>query len=162
MRHFSILAFSINFSPIKKLTCLVTLFDNKLQIFKNSPKLTIFGIFNELLSTQNVMLAMLNATFSVVFKHCAKSTICYSVINLYYTISFSFQICFFFFVYVYCVSLSLDLWILAPKIAKIELVLLCLISYFVSVWSHCSNGLLSDSSKKCWSLPSHHDQNSIT
>ena len=40
-----------------KLTCLVTLFDRKLQVFKNSPKLTIFGIFNELLSTQNVNVA---------------------------------------------------------------------------------------------------------
>ena len=41
-----------------KLTCLVTLFDRKLQIFKNSPKWTIFtGIFNELLSTQNVNVA---------------------------------------------------------------------------------------------------------
>ena len=29
-----------------KLTCLVTLFDRKLQLFKNSPKWTIFGIFN--------------------------------------------------------------------------------------------------------------------
>ena len=29
-----------------KLTCLVTLFDRKLQVFKNSPKWTIFGIFN--------------------------------------------------------------------------------------------------------------------
>ena len=28
------------------LTCLVTLFDRKLQVFKNSPKWTIFGIFN--------------------------------------------------------------------------------------------------------------------
>ena len=36
-----------------KLTCLVTLFDRKLQVFKNSPKWTIFVIFNELLSTQN-------------------------------------------------------------------------------------------------------------
>ena len=26
--------------------CLVTLFDSKLQVFKNSPKWTIFGIFN--------------------------------------------------------------------------------------------------------------------
>ena len=40
-----------------KLTCLVTLFDRKLQVFKNSPKWTIFGIFNQLLSTQNVNLA---------------------------------------------------------------------------------------------------------
>ena len=37
-----------------KLTCLVTMIDRKLQVFKNSPKWTIFGIFNELLSTQNV------------------------------------------------------------------------------------------------------------
>ena len=29
-----------------KLTCLVTLFDRKLQVFKNSQKWTIFGIFN--------------------------------------------------------------------------------------------------------------------
>ena len=36
------------------MTCLVTLFDRKFQVFKNSPKLTIFGLFNELLSTQNV------------------------------------------------------------------------------------------------------------
>ena len=34
-----------------KVTCLVTLFDRKLQVFKNSPKLAIFGIFNDLLST---------------------------------------------------------------------------------------------------------------
>ena len=40
-----------------KLICLVTLFDRKLQVFKNSPKWTIFGIFNELLSTQNVNVA---------------------------------------------------------------------------------------------------------
>ena len=41
-----------------KVTCLVTLFDRKLQVFKNSPKLRIFGIFNELLSTQNVNVAL--------------------------------------------------------------------------------------------------------
>ena len=40
-----------------KLTCLVTLFDRKLQVFKNSPKWTILGIFNQLLSTQNVNVA---------------------------------------------------------------------------------------------------------
>ena len=39
------------------MTCLVTLFDCKLQVFKNSPKWTIFGIFNQLLSTQNVNVA---------------------------------------------------------------------------------------------------------
>ena len=41
------------------MTCLVTLFDRKLQVFKNSPKWTIFGIFNQLLSTQNVNVARL-------------------------------------------------------------------------------------------------------
>ena len=39
------------------MTCLVTLFDHKLTVFKNSPKLTIFGIFNELLSTQIINVA---------------------------------------------------------------------------------------------------------
>ena len=42
---------------VLKLTCLVTLFDSKLQVFKNSPKWTIFGVFNQLLSTQNVNVA---------------------------------------------------------------------------------------------------------
>ena len=37
-----------------KLTCLVTLFDRKLQVFKNLPKWNIFDYF---LSTQNVNLA---------------------------------------------------------------------------------------------------------
>ena len=36
---------------------LVTLCDHKLQFFKKSPKLTIFGIFSELLSTQNINVA---------------------------------------------------------------------------------------------------------
>ena len=46
-----------HFPPIfvlLKLTCLVTVFERKLQVFKNSPKWSIFGIFKELLSTQNV------------------------------------------------------------------------------------------------------------
>ena len=42
---------------LSKVTCLVTLFNRKLQVFKYSPKLTIFGIFSELLSTQNVNVA---------------------------------------------------------------------------------------------------------
>ena len=42
---FSILAFSNNFCPISKMTCLVTLFDLKFKGFKYSPKLTIFGLF---------------------------------------------------------------------------------------------------------------------
>ena len=40
------------------MTCLVTLFEHNVQVFKNSPKLTIFfGIFIELLSTLNVNVA---------------------------------------------------------------------------------------------------------
>ena len=46
-----------NFFVLLKMTYLVTLFDRKLQAFKNSPKLTFFGIFCELLSTQNVNVA---------------------------------------------------------------------------------------------------------
>ena len=49
-----------HFPPIfflLKVTCLVTLFDCKLQVFKNSPKWTIFAIFNQLFSTQNVNVA---------------------------------------------------------------------------------------------------------
>ena len=40
-----------------KLTCLATLFDRKLQDFKNSLKRTSFGIFDYFLSTKNVKVA---------------------------------------------------------------------------------------------------------
>ena len=43
-----------------KVTCLVTLFDRKFQVFKNLPKLTFF-----------LALLMLNETFSVILKHRA-------------------------------------------------------------------------------------------
>ena len=59
---FEVLAFW-HFPPIfdlLKLTCLVTLFDRKLQVFKNSLNWTIFDIFNLLLSTQNVNVARLD------------------------------------------------------------------------------------------------------
>ena len=49
-----------HFPPIfvlSKLTCLVTLFDHKLQVFKSPPKWTIFGSFNVLLSTQKANVA---------------------------------------------------------------------------------------------------------
>ena len=49
-----------HFPPIfvlLKVTCLVTLFDRKLQVFKNLQNWTIFGICNGLLSTQNVDVA---------------------------------------------------------------------------------------------------------
>ena len=54
--NFSILAFTTNF-VLLKVICLVTLFDSKFQVFKKSPKWTIFRIFNELLSTHNVNVA---------------------------------------------------------------------------------------------------------
>ena len=40
-----------------KLSCLVTLFDRQLRVFKKIAKLNIFGIFDELLSTQIVNVA---------------------------------------------------------------------------------------------------------
>ena len=49
---FTMLAFYADFCPIKNV-----LFDIKLQVFKNSPKLNIFGVSDVLLSTQNVNLA---------------------------------------------------------------------------------------------------------
>ena len=53
------------------MTYLVTLFDFKLQVLKKSPKLAIFCIFNELLSTQNVDVARnVECDFFVIFKHC--------------------------------------------------------------------------------------------
>ena len=60
-------AFGSSIFVLLKYTCLETLYDRKLQVFKNLLKLTIFGIFNELLSTQNVNVArfasILNETF---------------------------------------------------------------------------------------------------
>ena len=54
--NFLILAFSSNFCPIKT-DLSGNNVDRKLQIFKNSPKWTIFGIFNLFLSIQNVSIA---------------------------------------------------------------------------------------------------------
>ena len=71
-----------HFPPIfvlLKLTCLVTLFDRKLRVFKNSPKWTIFGNFNWLLSTQNVNVACFARNVEWDFfcdfqiKHCERS-----------------------------------------------------------------------------------------
>ena len=49
-KNCTIVAFEFwHFPPIfvlLKPTCLVTLFDRKLQVFKNSPKRTNFGIFD--------------------------------------------------------------------------------------------------------------------
>ena len=45
------LAFSTNF-VVLKVTCLVPLFDHYLQVLKNSQIWTIFGIFNDFLSTK--------------------------------------------------------------------------------------------------------------
>ena len=40
-----------------ELTCLVILFDRKLQVVKKLAKIEYFGIFNRLLATQNVNVA---------------------------------------------------------------------------------------------------------
>ena len=70
---FSLLAFAINFCLIKVI-CLVTLFDHKIQVFKNSPKSTIFGIlkltFVYSKCKRTSLRSQLNETFSVIFKHC--------------------------------------------------------------------------------------------
>ena len=58
--HLKCLLWIWHFPPIfasLKVTYRVTLFDRNLQVFINSPKLTIFGIFTELLSTQKVNVA---------------------------------------------------------------------------------------------------------
>ena len=73
MRHLSFFNGTFHqFLSKIKMTCLETLFDLKLYVFKNFSKLTIFGILNELLSTQNVNVAgFVWDFFSVIFKHCA-------------------------------------------------------------------------------------------
>ena len=66
--RFSILIFSTIFVQLR-LTCLETLFDCRLQVFKNSPK---FWHFFYLLATQIVNVARFaRKTFYVIFKHCA-------------------------------------------------------------------------------------------
>ena len=64
---------TFSFLVLLKFTCLVTLFDRKLQVFKKSPNWTIFGIFNKLLSSQNVNVARfarnVDWDFFVIFKH---------------------------------------------------------------------------------------------
>ena len=58
--HLTFSSMSCHFPPIFvlfKVICLVTLFATSLKFFKNSPKWTIFVIFNELLSTQNINVA---------------------------------------------------------------------------------------------------------
>ena len=67
-----------HFPPIfvlLKVTCLITLFDSKLQVFKNSPKWIIFGIFNELLSTQHVNVARFARNIECDF-FCDFQTLC--------------------------------------------------------------------------------------
>ena len=70
-----------HFKPIivlLKLTCLVTLFNLKLQVSEIA-KLAIFGIFNDLLSTKNANVARfarnIEWDFFVIFKHCEKGLI---------------------------------------------------------------------------------------
>ena len=59
------------------MTCLVTLFDLKIQVFLN----TIFGIFNELLSTQNVNVARFARNVECDF-FCDFQTLCCCRIKL--------------------------------------------------------------------------------
>ena len=56
------LAFFTNFVFIK-LTCLVTLFERKFQVLKNSPNWPFFFISNELLSTQYLNVACFARNF---------------------------------------------------------------------------------------------------
>ena len=51
----SLMTFRQQFDFSSSIFIFITVFENhqKSRIFKNSPKLTIFGLFNELLSTQN-------------------------------------------------------------------------------------------------------------
>ena len=72
-----------HFLPIfvlSKLTCLVTLFDRKLQVFKSSPKWTILGIFNQLLSTQNVNVARFARNVEWDF-FCDFQTLCLGILQ---------------------------------------------------------------------------------
>ena len=73
--------FDFGIFVLLRVTSLVTLFDHKLQVLKNSPKWTIFCIFNELLSTQNVNVARFARNvewyfllFSFYFRHDLEST----------------------------------------------------------------------------------------
>ena len=64
------------------MTCLVTLFDRKLQIFKNSPKWTIIGIFNLLLSIQNANVVRFSSN-GVWYFFCNFQTLCtYVYLNM--------------------------------------------------------------------------------
>ena len=60
LKCLSILAFSINFWPIKT-SCLVTFFDHKLQVFK----LTIFGIFQQFLAYKKTYLSGNTSCFQI-------------------------------------------------------------------------------------------------
>ena len=97
MSHFEILDFGIfqQFFVLRKLTCLVTLFDRKLQVFKNSPKWTIFGIFNEFLSTQNVNVARFarNVEWDIFYDFQTPWTVmfCFSLMSWFFS-TFDFDL----------------------------------------------------------------------
>ena len=65
-----------------KVTRLVTLFDQKLQVFKKSPTLTIFGILDKLFSTQNVNVARFARNVECDF-FCDFQTLC---IRIFYRV----------------------------------------------------------------------------
>ena len=66
-----ILAFSINFCLIE-----IGLSGNTVLGFQKSPKLTILGIFNELLSTQNVNVARFARNVEWDFSHDFQTLCC--------------------------------------------------------------------------------------
>ena len=73
-KNVSLAFYNYGIFDLLKFTCLVTLFDSKLHIFKNSPNwssmaflMNFWQVFMLLAS-----LAILNETFSLIFKHCVE------------------------------------------------------------------------------------------
>ena len=98
--NFWILAFPPIF-VLLKVTCLVTLSDRKLHIFKNSSTWTIFGIFYLLLSTQNVNVARCSLRSQCWMRlflwfsntlHCKNPCTCYKKTNSGYSTTFQVKL----------------------------------------------------------------------
>ena len=70
------------------MTCQLTLFDSKLQVFK--PEWTIFGIFNQLLSTQNVNVARFARNVECDFFGRFSNTVAWNSSQLYCRDNFFF------------------------------------------------------------------------
>ena len=74
MSHLNLGIFHQFLFYFKKLTCLVTLFDRKLQVFNNLPKWSIFGILKLTFVHRNVNVALASL----------------AVLNVYYILQISF------------------------------------------------------------------------